>query len=132
MTCVPLIRKIRVLSYLAILLLGLSPAFGQGTVEELHDPQDQYMYAHGLQDRKLYDRAEKLYRDFLAVNGGHRLAAEALAQISFTVWRINASSSPSGLARHERMAERTILPQNSQRQRWSHSFRSANGWTRCL
>ena len=34
MTCVPLIRKIRVLSYLAILLLGLSPAFGQGTVEE--------------------------------------------------------------------------------------------------
>ncbi len=77
MTCVPLIRKIRVLSYLAILLLGLSPAFGQGTVEELHDPQDQYMYAHGLQDRKLYDRAEKLYRDFLAVNGGHRLAAEA-------------------------------------------------------
>ena len=77
MTCVPLIRKIRVLSYLAILLLGLSPVLGQGTVEELHDPQDQYMYAHGLQDRKLYDRAEKLYRDFLAVNGGHRLAAEA-------------------------------------------------------
>ena len=77
MTCVPLIRKIRVLSYLAILLLALSPAFGQGAVEELHDPQDQYMYAHGLQDRKLYDRAEKLYRDFLVNNGGHRLAAEA-------------------------------------------------------
>ena len=77
MTRVPLIRKICVLACLAFLLLGFFSVFGQGTVEELHDPQDQYMYAHGLQDRKLYDRAEKLYRDFLAVNGGHRLAAEA-------------------------------------------------------
>ena len=74
---VPKFRKLSVFMCLSVLLLAVSPVFGQGTVEELHDPQDQYMYAHGLQDRKLYDRAEKLYRDFLAANGGHRLAAEA-------------------------------------------------------
>ncbi|MBR6324637.1 MAG: tetratricopeptide repeat protein, partial [Victivallales bacterium] len=74
---VPKFRKLSVFMCLSVLLLVVSPVFGQGTVEELHDPQDQYMYAHGLQDRKLYDRAEKLYRDFLAANGGHRLAAEA-------------------------------------------------------
>ena len=63
---VPKFRKLSVFMCLSVLLLAVSPVFGQGTVEELHDPQDQYMYAHGLQDRKLYDRAEKLYRDFLA------------------------------------------------------------------
>ncbi|MBR6057858.1 MAG: tetratricopeptide repeat protein [Victivallales bacterium] len=62
---------------LVILLMMSTFAFGQATVEDLRDPQDQYMYAHGLQDRKLYDRAEKAYRDFLAANGGHRLASEA-------------------------------------------------------
>ena len=74
------VRKNLNLCFLACLLAAMMAVpwlAAQTSVEELHDPQDQYMYAHGLQDRKLYDRAEKLYREFLANNGGHRLASEA-------------------------------------------------------
>jgi tetratricopeptide (TPR) repeat protein len=63
--------------FILLLLLAVQTGLSQGVVEDLKDPQDQFMYAHGLQSRKLYDRAEEIYRDFLAKHGEHKLASDA-------------------------------------------------------
>lgn len=66
---------------MAALLEGASEVRAQQRTEDFQRPVDRFAYAQGLKQAKIYDYAEKAFRDFLERHPRHELAAKASANV---------------------------------------------------
>ena len=65
----------------AALTLAAAPLDAQQKAEDFSRPVDRYAYAQGLKSAKIYDYAEKAFREFLRLHPDHELAASAWSNV---------------------------------------------------